>query len=842
MAKIRIPSPIGWLRLTLLSSVRWRIITGFGLLILFLVAIAAGSAWLERQHQHALAEGEHQSMIVALLQDTKERESSAAVLLQLYVASEDATAVSEIRSNQSANQESLSEVRAEEEKRGHEGDVAKASQLMARAAMATESAEQIIALRQSGDVQGASEAIAAAAPQMRRASAELEQSISQETQEAATLLSRAERAGDLAFWLLVAAGVIGAILGLAVSVLIGRSILRPLSSLETAALAVAGGDLGARAAVTGPRELAHLGAALKLMTESLLDASGRRQLEAELRRSEKRFRLLVNQAADAIFVADREGRFIDVNQAACDSLGYSRDEFLTLSVADIADGFSPDMLAETFKSVSGGVPITVAGDHRRKDGTTFPVEIRIGLVDFGDRQHMLGLARDITERKRAEEALRELNQELTDEHRQIGALNRSLENKVKKRTAALRLANEELRERNRQLLDARTEAATDGLTGLGNHRAFQERVRQEVSQAQANGGSLSIIMMDIDDFKRVNDSLGHQAGDKILRLLAQILTDMVRWESVYRYGGDEFAVLLPGTDSHKAVRLAERLRHAVAKRMGGNGTKVTVSLGIADFPHTADSAEQLTYGADAAMYWAKSAGKNRVGDWAKLLKRRTDGTLPWYAADRGVRVPDVVAALVAALAAKDPVTAAHTVRCSWYTAKLADELGLGEEEASIVRLASLLHDIGKLAVPDEVLFKPGSLNEDEWTQMKQHPTAALHVLDQIRSIADATPAILHHHEHFDGSGYPDGLAGDDIPLASRILLVTDAFDAMTTDRPYRKAMPVEAATEELKRNSGSQFDPVVVEAFLRILARDGAQPLRSALSAAKRTAATVHTG
>ena len=240
------------------------------------------------------------------------------------------------------------------------------------------------------------------------------------------------------------------------------------------------------------------------------------------------------------------------------------------------------------------------------------------------------------------------------------------------------------------------------------------------------------------------------------------------------------------------------------------------------------------------MYWAKSAGKNQVGDWGKLIRRREDGTLPWYAADRGVKAPDVVAALVAALAAKDPVTSAHTERCSWYTARLAKEIGLKDDETSIVRLASLLHDIGKLGVPDEVLFKPGPLNEEEWAQMKQHPTSALHVLSQIHSIADATPAILHHHEHFNGSGYPDGLAGKEIPIASRILLVTDAFDAMTTNRPYRKAMPIDAAIEELKRNSGTQFDPMVVEAFLRILARDGAQPLRrTARAAAKQAVTTV---
>jgi HD-GYP domain-containing protein (c-di-GMP phosphodiesterase class II) len=256
-----------------------------------------------------------------------------------------------------------------------------------------------------------------------------------------------------------------------------------------------------------------------------------------------------------------------------------------------------------------------------------------------------------------------------------------------------------------------------------------------------------------------------------------------------------------------------------------NGDKVTASLGAAYFPEAASSAEELLYGADAAMYWAKSAGKNRVGDWRQLVRRRDDDSQPWYVSDRGVRAPDAVAALVAALAAKDPSTSAHTDRCSWYSGHLAETLGLDEAEITIVRLASLLHDIGKIGVPDEVLFKAGPLNAEEWAVMKKHPTSALHVLREIRVIHDATPAILHHHEHYDGSGYPDGLAGADIPIASRILLVTDAFDAMTTDRPYRKGMPVAAAIEELRRHSGSQFDPAVVQAFLRVLEEHGPQPL-----------------
>jgi len=556
----------------------------------------------------------------------------------------------------------------------------------------------------------------------------------------------------------------------------------------------------------------------------VIDMTGRKAAEEALRRQALTF----DNVSDGIVVADLQGRVIDWNPAAQKMSGYTKEEVLGRTAGFLA---GPEDSASQQAAIIEAVTRTGRWSSElplvRKDGTVGVSElVVVPLNDENGHPHaLIGVNRDITERKRAEEALARVNRELEKEQNEIAGLNRSLERTVKERTRELRTANRELRARNRQLLDARTQAVTDSNTGLPNHRAFHERVRDEVARAQVDGAVIGLIMMDIDGFKSVNDSRGHLAGDRILRRLARTLARAVPQGDAYRYGGDEFAVLLPGAGCGETMALAEQLRRSVEKRTNGNLEGVTVSLGVACFPSTASTAEELIYGSDAAMYFAKSAGKNRVGDWSEMVRHRAEGALPWYAADRAVRAPDTVAALVAALAAKDPATASHTERCSWYAARLAEQLGLGERDTSIVRLASLLHDIGKLAVPDDVLFKPGPLDDDEWALMRQHPVTALHILGQIRSVADATPAILHHHEHFDGSGYPDGLTNGSIPIASRILLVTDAFDAMTTDRPYRRAMPVEAAVEELTRNAGTQFDPVVVEAFLRILERHGAQPL-----------------
>jgi HD-GYP domain-containing protein (c-di-GMP phosphodiesterase class II) len=245
--------------------------------------------------------------------------------------------------------------------------------------------------------------------------------------------------------------------------------------------------------------------------------------------------------------------------------------------------------------------------------------------------------------------------------------------------------------------------------------------------------------------------------------------------------------------------------------------KITASFGVAVYPSTAESAAELVYGAQAAMYWGKAMGGNRVGYWGEMIcadswRRPGGATHP-------------VGALVSALERKVRAASGQLARSAWYAVKVAAEMGLGVGEQELVERAALLHDAGKLAVPDYVLQKPGSLSEQERAMVKAHPELGGRIAARLPDLAAAAPIIAHHHEHFDGSGYPDGLAGDEIPLGSRIILVSDAFDAMTTYRSYKSVISLQEALQELHRCSGQQFDRRVVDAFIAIVSRQGLNAL-----------------
>jgi diguanylate cyclase (GGDEF)-like protein len=358
-------------------------------------------------------------------------------------------------------------------------------------------------------------------------------------------------------------------------------------------------------------------------------------------------------------------------------------------------------------------------------------------------------------------------------------------------------------------LDAIRLALTDPLTGLGNHRHFHERLQRELAQADEHSGMVSLCFLDIDDFKRVNDQFGHPAGD---RVLSQVAARLRQGGESFRLGGDEFAVLLVGMDEQLALATTQSIVQRIADTELGKAGAITVSAGVATFPQHGRERDSLIRLADGALYWAKEHGKNQVrlarADVAELSEFRRVAS----GVDRIARFR-AAASLARAVDSRDAYTGSHSERVATLAAKVAAQLGLPAEEIELTRLAGSLHDLGKLAIPEEILRKPAALSDAERLVLERHPQIGYRMLESL-GVDPIAYWVLHHHERWDGSGYPDGLAEGRIPLGARIIFVSDAFDAMTSDRLYRESLSYEDAISEVERCSGSQFDPDVVNAFL----------------------------
>ena len=351
-------------------------------------------------------------------------------------------------------------------------------------------------------------------------------------------------------------------------------------------------------------------------------------------------------------------------------------------------------------------------------------------------------------------------------------------------------------------------ALTDPLTGLGNHRHFHERLQQELLAAREHGTPLALCLLDVDDFKRINDRFGHPAGD---RVLSQVATRLRQTGEAFRLGGDEFAVLLVGSDEQAALTAAgsivERCERLELDQIGG----LTVSAGVAAFPAQCRDHDDLVKLADSALYWAKEHGKNRARlyrpDVVEIaeLKRLAAGP------DRSARFR-AAASLARAVDARDAYTGRHSERVADLSARIAARIGADAEQVELTRLAASLHDLGKLAIPEEILRKPGPLDDAERLVLERHPQIGYRMLESL-GVDPLADLVLHHHERWDGTGYPERLAGDAIPLGARIIFVADAFDAMTSDRVYRPRRSDEEALAELDRCAGTQFDPALVDAL-----------------------------
>ena len=372
------------------------------------------------------------------------------------------------------------------------------------------------------------------------------------------------------------------------------------------------------------------------------------------------------------------------------------------------------------------------------------------------------------------------------------------------------------------------QATTDQLTGCMNRHAVLGRLADELARAERYARPLSIALIDLDHFKRVNDAFGHGVGDVVLRHVADQLRRGVRAVDVLgRYGGEEFVLILPETTVEDAGVVAEKLRRLVAADAGARDEtrtiRMTISVGVAGGTGAQLGLDRLIRDADAALYAAKSLGRDQVylfreDDPERLIARR-----PISAAARSAAIDvgrEALAAANEALAGRLRDRPAWAGGASAMIAEIASNLarglGLSDAEVERIRTASLLHDLGKLAIPDEILHKPDGLDDAEWRTVTEHPRIGQLVLEQAGALRDAAEIVLHHHEWFDGRGYPYGLAGEEIPLGARIVTIADAYEAMVGGRPYQHAMSHEDAVRELKTCSGTQFDPSLVELFLAL--------------------------
>jgi diguanylate cyclase (GGDEF)-like protein/putative nucleotidyltransferase with HDIG domain len=390
---------------------------------------------------------------------------------------------------------------------------------------------------------------------------------------------------------------------------------------------------------------------------------------------------------------------------------------------------------------------------------------------------------------------------------------------------ALVLAGVALRQRNRiarlrgRLADT---SRTDPLTGLLNRRAFEELLELELERAARADRPLSVIVGDIDGFRAVNESQGHAAGDAALQAVAG---NSLKWkrriDHAARVGGEEFALLLPETDERGAFIVAERLRRATHRSFSDAPVGVTFSFGVATAPLHAADGVALLRAADRASAAAKDLGGDRTVIYSDEVAR----TLTRMGGQGGELQLATVIALAEALDIRDTGTGQHSQTVGRYTELMARELGFSEEHVERVRLAGVLHDIGKIGIPDRVLSKPGPLDADEWREMYTHPEIGARLLSSPE-FDDLRAWILAHHERPDGLGYPNALRGDEIPLEARILAAADAYEAMTADRVYRAALGEDAARAELEAGAGTQFDEEVVAAFVRVLDTGRARRLR----------------
>ncbi|MHC4120496.1 MAG: diguanylate cyclase [Planctomycetota bacterium] len=376
---------------------------------------------------------------------------------------------------------------------------------------------------------------------------------------------------------------------------------------------------------------------------------------------------------------------------------------------------------------------------------------------------------------------------------------------------------------------ARLTSMTDVLTATGSRRLLEDKLQSEYARSKRYKCPFSVAIMDLDNFKTINDVLGHATGDETLKKLAACMRQEKRAPDILaRYGGDEFVIVMPETRAKDAVRLLERIREKVQKIDVAENVSMTISCGIAQsLPAKDDSSTDVVRRADLALYEAKSAGRNCVKVWNKSMSKALDASdieiekikqlkrrIAGMSQQAEKTFVQSIWGLVQALEAKDPYAKKHSENVVQYSLRIAERMNVGPRQLEVIRRAAMIHDIGRIGIPDAILFKPSRLTPHERNIIEQHPLIAVRILEKMSFLEQEVTIVRAHHEKWNGHGYPDRLANTSIPLGARIMAVADAFDALTSNRSYHKSRTPAEAARILVDSSGYDFDPEIVEIMI----------------------------